>query len=73
MTCYTYMCLPLGCFFAKFGIVIGEFSSEMKGPEFKKLGTFLLKMVYRWMGNWAKNWYRESQIFEVRQAHPRMI
>ena len=25
------------------------------------------------MGNLAKNWYRESQIFEVRQAHPRTI
>ena len=30
-------------------------------------------MVYWWVGNWAKNWYRESQIFEVRQAHPRTI
>ena len=25
------------------------------------------------LGNWAKNWYRESPIFEVRQAHPRTI
>ena len=25
------------------------------------------------MGNLTKNWYRESQIFEARQAHPRMI
>ena len=25
------------------------------------------------MGNLAKNWYRDSQIFEVRQAHPRTI
>ena len=22
-------------------------------------------MVYWWVGNWAKNWYRESQIFKV--------
>ena len=38
-----------------------------------KLGDFLSKMVYWWVGNLAKNWYRDSQIFEVRQAHPRTI
>ena len=44
-----------------------------KHPIWSKLGTFLSKMVYWWMGNLAKNWYRDSQIFEVRQAHPRTI
>ena len=34
---------------------------------------FLSKKVYWWVGNWAKNWYRESQIFKVRQVHPRTI
>ena len=80
----------LGHFFAKFGIVIGGFSSETKEPKLHKLGVFwanyckkhpiwsklsalLSKMVYWWVGNLAKNWYRDSQIFEVRQAHPRTI
>ena len=44
-----------------------------KHPIWSKLGAFLSKMVYRWVGNLAKNWYRDSQIFEVRQAHPRTI
>ena len=44
-----------------------------KHPIWSKLGAFLLKMVYWWVGNLAKNWYRDSQIFEVRQAHPRTI
>ena len=44
-----------------------------KHPILTKLGAFLLKMVYWWVGNWGKNWYRESQIFEVRQAHPYTI
>ena len=39
----------------------------------KLLGAFLSKMVYWWVGNLAKNWYRDGQIFEVRQAHPRTI
>ena len=80
----------LGHFFAKFGIAIGEFSSETKEPKlhklgvfwanyckkhpiWSKLGAFLSKMVYWWVGNLAKDWYRDSQIFEVRQAHPRTI
>ena len=44
-----------------------------KHPIWSKLGAFLSKMVYWWVGNLAKNWYRDSQIFEVRQAHPRTI
>ena len=44
-----------------------------KHPIWSKLGVFLSKMVYWWVGNLAKNWYRDSQIFEVRQAHPRTI
>ena len=28
-------------------------------------------MVYWWAGNCARTWYRESQIFEVQQAHSR--
>ena len=44
-----------------------------KHPICSKLGAFLSKMVYSWVGNLAKNWNRDSQIFEVRQAHPRTI
>ena len=44
-----------------------------KHPIWSRLGAFLSKMVYWWVGNLAKNWYRDSQIFEVRQAHPRTI
>ena len=44
-----------------------------KHPIWSKLGAFLSKMVYWWVGNLAKNWYRDSQIFEVRKAHPRTI
>ena len=44
-----------------------------KHPIWSKLGAFLSKMVYWWVGNLSKNWYRDSQIFEVRQAHPRTI
>ena len=44
-----------------------------KHPIWSKLGAFLSKMVYWWVGNLAKNWYRDSQIFEVRQAHPHTI
>ena len=44
-----------------------------KHPIWSKLGAFLSKMVYWWVGNLAKSWYRDSQIFEVRQAHPRTI
>ena len=54
----------LGVFWAKY---------RKKYPVWSKLGVFLLKMVYCWVGNYAKNWYRDSQIFEVRQAHPRTI
>ena len=74
------------CCFAKFGIAIGGFSSKQKSPNsgigriFCKLfykapnfGAFLSKNVYWWVGYLAKNWYRESQIFEVRQPHPRTI
>ena len=47
---------------------------KKKHPIWAKLGAFLSKMVYWWGTNWVKNWYRESQIFEVRQAlHPRTI
>ena len=44
-----------------------------KHPIWSKLGAFLSKMVYWWVENLAKNWYRDSQIFEVRQVHPRTI
>ena len=47
----------LSVFWANFG---------KKHPTWPKLDAFLSKMVYRWVGNCAKNWYRESQIFEVR-------
>ena len=48
-------------------------NSYEKHPVCSKLGAFLSKMVYWWVWNRAKNWYRESQIFEVRQAQPRTI
>ena len=41
-----------------------------KHPIWAKLGAFLSKMVYWWVGNQVKNWYGEGQIFETRQAHP---
>ena len=41
-----------------------------KHPIWSKLGAFLSKMIYWWVGNKAKNWYRDSKIFEVWQAHP---
>ena len=44
-----------------------------KHPIWSKLGVFLSKMVYWWVGNLTKYWYRESQIFKVRQAHPGTI
>ena len=44
-----------------------------KHPIWSKFCAFLSKMVYWWVGNLAKNWYRDSQIFAVRQAHPRTI
>ena len=44
-----------------------------KHPIWAKLGALLSKMVYWWVGNLARNWYRESQIFNARYAHPRMI
>ena len=43
LTWYTYMCLPFGVFFTKFGIAIGGFSSETKEPKFHKLGVFWTK------------------------------
>ena len=41
-----------------------------KHPIWAKLGTFLSKMVYWWVSNWIKDWYTESQICNVQQAHP---
>ena len=41
LTWYTYICACLlGCYFAKFGTVIGRFSTEMKVPKLHKLGVF---------------------------------
>ena len=37
---YVYVSAFLGCYFAKFGIAIGGFSSEMKEPKLHKLGVF---------------------------------
>ena len=84
LTWYTYMCLPFGALFRegfssqtkepklhKLGVFWANYCK--KHPIWSKLGAFLLKMVYWWVGNLAKNWYRDSQIFEVRQAHPRTI
>ena len=75
----------LGCYFAKIDIVTVGFHQRWRSPNFinwgvfwanygkspnlSKIGCFLSKMVYWWVGNCAKkNWYREIQIFEVRHA-----
>ena len=79
----------LGCLFREIWYGDRGFSSGMKEPKSHKLGVFwanyckkhpiwsklgaFSKMVYWWVGNQAKPWYRESQILEVRQAHPRTI
>ena len=34
-----------------------------KHPIWSKLGAFLSKMVYWWVGNLAKNWYRDTSDF----------
>ena len=60
-----------GAQISKLGVFWAYYSK--KHPILTKLGAFLLKMVYWWVGNLGKNWYRESQIFEVRQAYPCMI
>ena len=39
-------------------------------PICAALGAFSLKMVNWLVGNCAKIWYRESQIFKIRQAYP---
>ena len=44
-----------------------------KHPICAKVGAFLSKMIYSRVGNLAKNWDRDSKIFEVWQAHPRTI
>ena len=48
----------LGVFWANYG---------KKHPIWPKLDAFLSKMVYWWVDNCAKIWYRESWIFEVQQ------
>ena len=88
LTWYTYMCLPFGVLFREIWYSDRWVSSEMKEPKNKnyilskllqktpnlgKIMCFSIKKVYRWVSNWAQNWYRESQIFKVRQAHPRTI
>ena len=45
----------------KLGVFWANYSK--KHPVWAKLGAFLSKKVYWWVGNWVKNWYRESQIF----------
>ena len=44
-----------------------------KHPIWSKLGAFFRKWYTDGSEIGQKNWYRESQIFVVRQAHPRMI
>ena len=43
--------------------------------NFQLLGTGTMPsfLVYSWVINWSENRYKKSQIFEVRQAHPRTI
>ena len=55
----------------KLGVIWANYSK--KHTIWTKLGAFLSKMVYWWVDNCAKNWYRESQIFKVQQAHPYTI
>ena len=46
LTWYTYMCLPLGCFFAKFGIAIGGFHQRQRSLNY-------INWVYIW-ANYCK-------------------
>ena len=85
LTWYTYRYVPAfwGAFPTNFSIGIGRFSSKTKSGViwvndrkaylmWRTLGAFLLKMVYRWVGNWVKNWYKESQILRSsRHTHIR--
>ena len=85
LTWYTYMHLPFEVLFRKIWCSnrwdfmrdetaqitrIGCIFSKLcqNAPNLYKIGCFLSKMV--WVGNCAKIWYWESQICEVRQAHP---
>ena len=48
----------------------------VKSAQFEQNWVLFFRKWYTdgWVGpNCAKNWYRESKIFEVRQAHPRTI
>ena len=81
------MCLPFGALFREIwysdrGFHQRQSSNYINWVYFgqiivkstqSELGAFLSKMVYWWVGNKAKNWYRESQIFEVWQGHARTI
>ena len=44
-----------------------------KVPNLDKIGCFSLENGILMGGRLGKNWYTESQIFEVRQAQPRTI
>ena len=57
----------LGCYFAKFGIAIGGFSSEMKEPKLHRLGVFLANYGEntRFEQNWAlffRKWYIDGWV-----------
>ena len=60
------MYLPFGALFRKIW-----YSDTKFPPKLHKLGV--LNGIPMGGGIWQQKWYRESQIFEVRQAHSRTI
>ena len=53
----------------KIGCILRNFP-KMR-PIWVKLVAFLSKLVYKWVGFWSKNRYRDGRIFKVQQAHTR--
>ena len=55
----------LGCYFAKFGIAIGGFSSEMEEPELHKLSVFWANYGKKALKNWVLfffEWYTDGWV-----------
>ena len=89
LTWYMYMCLPFGGLFRKIwysdgGGVIRDEGALINWVYFGQIFVKSTQFGQNWVlffrkwytDGWEigqKNWYRESQIFEVRQAHPHTI
>ena len=54
LTWYTYMCLPFGVLFTKFGIAISGFSSETEEPKFKNW-VYLEQIIVK-STQFGQNW-----------------